>query len=300
MVGSSGHLVPEKLTGLWICLFLTGILFFMVQGSDPGYCISDTSLEVLDRRTRGDDIDIDGDAPLLENAARSTEDDAFDDPEGDDLLGNDDVRLDFDPNEEEDARAAGVSSASRIPIRSKYCRHSRRMVPTFDHFCAFLGTCIGEKNRCRFWWFLFFQTITFAKGLIIIHSGFHDTRAEVGLWLSYNGHALAAAVVMWIFFVSVGSLFLLHTFLAMANMTSYEFMRSDKVWYLAGTRDFDLPFSTGALSNLKFFCFSDALCTRPMADGSWEPRKWPPVGEIERESEDLWNNLWENKYWACC
>lgn len=43
------------------------------------------------------------------------------------------------------------------PIRAKHCSECKRCVATFDHHCPFLGTCIGEKNRLVFYWYLFFQ-----------------------------------------------------------------------------------------------------------------------------------------------
>lgn len=32
----------------------------------------------------------------------------------------------------------------------------------------------------------------------------------------------------------------------------------------------------------------------------WSPAKWAYPGRIERESEDVVTNFWENRYWSCC
>ena len=43
------------------------------------------------------------------------------------------------------------------PLRARHCAQCKECVAMFDHHCPFLGTCIGEKNRLLFFWFVFFQ-----------------------------------------------------------------------------------------------------------------------------------------------
>jgi hypothetical protein len=218
-----------------------------------------------------------------------------------------DIVDDVEPDEQLDAQLLGVDKAL-IPIRAKYCRNSRRVVATFDHYCAVLGTCIGEKNHFRFFVFLLLNTVTIAYGISFVHSGFRDTTAEVGTWLSYNSHALGAALVLWILLFTIGGLFCFHWFLGMANITSYEFMRAEKISYLKNTRDFDLPFSNGFRFNMRIFVLQDAavhavvsrLCCAGGAGREWKRWMWSPVGEIKRDEEDWASNMWENKYWSCC
>lgn len=64
--------------------------------------------------------------------------------------------------------AAAAATETEIPLRAKYCRVSQRYVATYDHFCGMLGTCIGERNRCRFWLFLFSHSmlVWWAIGLV--------------------------------------------------------------------------------------------------------------------------------------
>ena len=40
---------------------------------------------------------------------------------------------------------------------------------------------------------------------------------------------------------------------------------------------------------------SAALCRR-----EWAPTPWVRPAFIDRDSEDWWNNPWQNKYWSCC
>jgi hypothetical protein len=58
------------------------------------------------------------------------------------------------------------------PLRSKHCRFCDRCVPKYDHHCMLIGTCIGEKNHCRFWWYLLCETVAIAVGLSVVRRGF--------------------------------------------------------------------------------------------------------------------------------
>ena len=93
----------------------------------------------------------------------------------------------------------------------------------------------------------------------------------------------------------------------LANVTTYEFMRADKVSYLHDTRDFDLPFSMGLVQNVKFYFTSDSsvLTTINTLLGKkieWKPHLWtrPSANLVERNSKEVCKHLWENRYWSCC
>ena len=74
-------------------------------------------------------------------------------------------------------------------------------------------------------------------------------------WWEVNAHAFFTVLILYILLAFVGGLYLFHSFLACSCITTYEFMRSDRIDYLKGTRDFDLPYSRGLGGNLKFFFF---------------------------------------------
>ncbi|CAM9244784.1 unnamed protein product, partial [Ectocarpus fasciculatus] len=228
----------------------------------------------------------------------------------------------------------------KVPLRSHHCRECGRCVATFDHHCKVIGTCIGERNHCRFWWFLLAQTVSLAEAIRITMSGFSDggdrytfnfspavgevaagattptmTTTAEGSWASRNGLALACSFCLWPCFALAVVLLVTHSWMATSSLTSYECLRgggsgSDSLEYLEETREFDLPFSEGLLGNLRGFCCSrDDLrirggwlrsAGRAATVADWRPRLWKLPGRIVRDSEDWRSNLWENKYWSCC
>eukprot|EP00903_Cladosiphon_okamuranus_P019634 g18054.t1 len=228
----------------------------------------------------------------------------------------------------------GRCEGMQVPLRSHHCRQCGRCVATFDHHCKMIGTCIGERNHCRFWWFLLAQTASLVEAVRITASGFSEAgrstdggaASSTGHWASRNALALVTSLCLWPCLVLAVVLLVTHTWMAMSSLTSYECLRGGgggpgSLSYLEGTREFDLPFSEGLFGNLRGFCCArgDALLQvlpcgrRPFWAGPattaagatppaarWRPRIWKLPGKIVRDSEDWRSNLWENKYWSCC
>ncbi|CAM9864054.1 unnamed protein product [Scytosiphon promiscuus] len=215
----------------------------------------------------------------------------------------------------------------QVPLRSHHCRECGLCVATFDHHCKFIGTCIGERNHCRFWWFLLAQTASLLDAFRITMSGFSDgeatavasttTTTTFADWASRNALALVSFVCLLPCVLSAVILVATHAWMAASSMTSYECLRGGgggpgTLRYLEGTRDFDLPFSEGLLGNLRGFCCTRAWWWWPFRSGhaagassatrgkGWRPRRWRLPDQIDRDSEDWRSNLWENKYWSCC
>jgi hypothetical protein len=45
------------------------------------------------------------------------------------------------------------------PLRTKHCRDCGKCVATHDHHCPWLGVCVGEKNKKRFYCYLVVQLV---------------------------------------------------------------------------------------------------------------------------------------------
>jgi hypothetical protein len=317
----------------WVALTL--VAYLGVQGSDPGY-VTDEEMNRAEAEARGL-LRPDGrSASILEAGDSEDEDEAqggaFSSltrpettlrpstgataPSDAALVGMTEEELEAEVDKEmakrvdrisgwlspEEAAALGpgVPPRAGLPVRAQFCRVSQRYVHGFDHYCGFLATPIGERNHCRFWWFLLFQTCSLWTAIGIAHSGFEFDPTYAGWWSKNTGWFILT-LTLWGFQLFVGSLWMLHTWLAATGSTSYELLKGPaKIWYLRHTQMCDYPFSRGLLINLRdFCCVSDGLW-RGLYGADWRPKEWQVPGKIERDSEDVMEHCWENRYWSCC
>jgi len=198
------------------------------------------------------------------------------------------------------------------PLRAHHCKICNKCVATFDHHCGFINTCIGERNHCRFYWFLIFQAIGFWKCCNIVNS------SHVGIACLINGtcgkdFAIVAMAKVYLYILTFAAtmMALVHTWLMLTNGTTFEMEKREHVEYLKGAEMCDLPFSRGLCGNLRLFCcIRDAAgevmsCarwmrrTRPSRE-NFRPILWKPIVQAQRDSDDWINNPWQNKYWTCC
>ncbi|XP_057963025.1 protein S-acyltransferase 10 isoform X2 [Malania oleifera] len=109
------------------------------------------------------------------------------------------------------------------PPRAKHCHDCDKCVLQFDHHCVWLGTCIGQGNHCRFWWYILEETA------LCLWTGI--------LYIMYLKNNISKAC-----------------YLVLTNQTTYELVRRRRIPYLRGIPERVYPFSKGCRRNLYNFC----------------------------------------------
>lgn len=251
---------------------LTTAIFLSLQGSDPGY---------LDRdMVRG--CAEDG-APLLAGGAPAAAEGDEEDARGDALR-----RRGAGERAGRPARGSSGAYCSRCdmkrPLRAHHCRICDRCVATFDHHCTVIGTCIGERNVCRFWWWLFFQTATLVLTLHVVSESYASVglRGTYAQWVDTNFVALTMDLILGALTLYVFGMFCMQTWLALTMSTGFELNRGPgQLPYLRGFDECDLPYSSGLHNNLQHFCCQDGLCAAAL-NVAWRPRLWKEPKAVDR------------------
>ncbi|KAL5211642.1 hypothetical protein ABZP36_022489 [Zizania latifolia] len=139
------------------------------------------------------------------------------------------------------------------PPRTRHCHDCDKCVLQFDHHCIWLGTCIGKKNHCRFWWYIFEETILCVWTAALYIESLH-LDIDKAWWKDFIGVILLAVLIFILIFLLL--LLLFHTYIALTNQTTYEVARRKRIFYLRGLPDRVHPFSKGICRNIYSFCFS--------------------------------------------
>eukprot|EP00928_Gymnodinium_smaydae_P026676 TRINITY_DN20875_c0_g1_i1.p1 TRINITY_DN20875_c0_g1~~TRINITY_DN20875_c0_g1_i1.p1 ORF type:complete len:479 (-),score=67.28 TRINITY_DN20875_c0_g1_i1:159-1535(-) len=163
------------------------------------------------------------------------------------------------------------------PLRTKHCHDCGRCVRTHDHHCPWIGTCVGENNRVFFYWYLIFQA---AELLVFFLEGLHGiTILEPSVLLAMGLLFIAMFLIM------VSCLLGFHSFLLLANLTTWEHASWKRITYLKHLRAEDgSPFGLSTIGNASVYCCGPRWCPGPLRelaglrydedDGvAWEPKE---------------------------
>ncbi|KAK9129322.1 hypothetical protein Sjap_009809 [Stephania japonica] len=159
------------------------------------------------------------------------------------------------------------------PPRTKHCYDCEKCVLQFDHHCVWLGTCIGQKNHCRFWWFIFEETIL-CIWTGVFYISYLRSNFTRGWWKD-------AIIIFFLAILSICLVFLLllllfHSYLILTNQTTYELVRRRRISYLRSVPERVYPFSKGICRNVYNFCCD--------CSGMYSMERLPSAQELEARS----------------
>eukprot|EP00438_Fugacium_kawagutii_P026642 Skav208633 [mRNA] locus=scaffold3433:180186:180728:- [translate_table: standard] len=143
------------------------------------------------------------------------------------------------------------------PLRTKHCRECGRCVRTHDHHCPWLGACVGEGNRVYFFWFLVLQWFELVAFTLESCAFFAQDGLSPGTWLFRAPLLVIGTLVKCLLLMMVTCLVCFHSYLALANITTWESISWYNISYLKRLNPDDgSPFSRSIPMNLALYCCS--------------------------------------------
>ena len=146
------------------------------------------------------------------------------------------------------------------PLRSKHCRVKRKCVLVFDHYCPFVGNCVGLYNYKYFLLYLVFHTLS-ELGLIA-------TCIKYMARDGFDWYMCFSMVYLGLFIVPVLMMLSYHFKLISNNLTTNEHSNLFRYQYLQNSEGgYHNPFDLGMMHNLYTRMFPSEESYKPSARG---------------------------------
>ncbi|GAB4817761.1 hypothetical protein N2152v2_004807 [Parachlorella kessleri] len=142
------------------------------------------------------------------------------------------------------------------PLRAKHCSVTGRCVQCYDHYCPWVGNCVGKGNRHFFLIFLWLELGAIAASALVAVARIH---AAVRLGGNPSGLTLAWPIMFIVvdvfLLLSVAALAIAQASQVVRNMTTNEMANWHRYKYLHDSDgDFHNPFDHGWRANCGEVC----------------------------------------------
>ena len=129
-----------------------------------------------------------------------------------------------------------------------------------------------------------------------------NERKSLKKYLAENGAFIVVSSLWWAIFSFLTFAWVVQMVLLSINSTLFEATKHrHQIAYFRGYNTCDMPFA-GRCCRMELLS-GDAIVWNLMGkpSASWSPGRLPPPGDpdLQRESENVCANPWENRYWSC-